>query len=151
MGFIVTDLGEEFETRSVWKPSSFTKPSSVTMGLYLDSTDSISDSDDLSAITTEPSGSAYARQSISLDSSDITIVDNTNGDWTVEFADQTFDLSDSSQNIDGYFIVANFLASDTGDSSANDHLILTGALDQEYDGSQTGSAFTVTDSGRSAD
>lgn len=151
MSFIVTDLGEEFETRSVWKPGSFTKPGSVDMGLYLDATDGISDGDDLAQITTEPSGASYARQSISIDSADITISDNSNDNWQVTFADQTFDLSDSSQNIDGYFIVANFQAVDTGDGSANDHLIFTGALPQEFDGSQTGSSFTVTDSGRSAD
>lgn len=151
MSFIVTNLGEEFETLSVWKPSAFTKPGTVEVGLYHDATDGISDPDDLGAITTEPSGASYSRQSVSIDSTDITISKDANGNWQALFKDITFDLSDSSQTVDGYFVVANFQASETGDSSAQDHLIFTGALDQEYNASNIGGTLTVQDAGRAAD
>lgn len=119
MSFILTDLGEE------WYAKTNVDGASLPTGLYNDGTDAISDTDDLAAISTEPSGAAYARQSAAVSAADLS------GDWGFDNdAELSFDTSDSTQTVDGYFFVANFTASDTGDASATDHLIATGALSQ---------------------
>jgi len=127
------DTGEEFIMDAVFRSDTLTKPNSVTVGLFNDSTDALSDGSDVSGITTEPTGSAYARQSASLDTTDFTNSDS-GGDWQTTITDQTFDTSDSSQDVDAYFIVVNFAAEDTSDAgTATDHLFWTGQLDQTYD------------------
>lgn len=125
MAYITTNLGEEFITKNGLDAVTF------DFGLYSDSTDTVTDTDDLAAITTEPTGAAYARQSDPLSAADIS------GDWGGDNDNQiSFDTSDSSQTVDGVFMVANFQATETGDSSANDHLIATAALSQSRDLSQ---------------
>lgn len=117
----------------VFRSDTLTKPSSVTVGLFNDSTDALSDGSDVADITTEPTGSAYARQTATLDGTDFTNSDS-GGDWQTTIADQTFDTSDSSQDVDAYFIVVNFASEDTSDAgTATDHLFWTGNLDQTYD------------------
>lgn len=120
MSFLLTDLGEE------WLVKNGADGVTLTVGLYNDATDAIGDTDDLSAIGTEPGGAAYARQSITVSVADLS------GDWGFDNDTQvSFDTSDSSQTVDGYLLIANFQASDTGDSAAQDHLIATGALSQQ--------------------
>lgn len=127
------DTGEEFIMDVVFRSDTLTKPSNVTVGLFNDSTDSLSDSSDEPDITTEPSGGSYARQSATLDGADFTNTDSS-GDWQTTIANQSFDTSDSNQNVDAYFVVVNFAAEDTSDGgTATDHLFWTGNLDQEYD------------------
>jgi hypothetical protein len=122
MAAILTDLGEEYVLETALNGVT------LTVGLYNDSTDAISDTDDLTAITTEPAGASYARQSDTFSLTD------SSGDWQLDNDTKlTFDTSDSSQTVDSYFIVANFQADDTGDGSATDHLICTGALPQSRD------------------
>lgn len=127
------DTGEEFAIKDLFRHDQITKPASLNIGLFEDATDALSDNSDVGDITTEPTGSAYARQSASLDGSDFTPQDNGSNNWEVVIADQTFDTSDSSQSVDAYFIVVTFQATDTGDGSATDHLYWTGDLDQTYD------------------
>lgn len=122
MANILTDLGEEYIIKNDLDGAS------IDVGLYNDSVDGIGDADDLSAITTEPSDGNYTRQTgVSISASDIS------GDWGVDNDTVvSFDVSGTSGDVDSYFFVANFQASDTGDSSSQDHLILTGSLSQSY-------------------
>jgi hypothetical protein len=123
MASILTDLGEE------WMVKTNLDTETVDVGLYNDSTDSIGDSDDVGAITTEPSDGNYTRQTgETLSAADIS------GDWGVD-NDNTvsFDVTNTTGTVDSYFFVANFQADDTGDGSANDHLVVTGSLSQSYD------------------
>lgn len=126
------DTGEEFVIDTVFRQDTLSRPTSLDVGLFNDSTDSLSDGSDVGDISTEPSGGSYARQSATLDGSDFTQADSS-GDWQVTIADQTFDTSDSSQDVDAYFIVVSFQSDDTGDTSTTDHLFWTGDLDQTYD------------------
>lgn len=139
------DTGEEAILDDFFE-ESLTKPASVDVGLFNDATDALSDSSDIGNITTEPAGSAYARQSASFGSA-FTNQDNA-GDWETIIDDQTFDTSDSSQDVDAYFVVINFQSDDTGDTSANDHLLFTGSLDQTYNLNDIDS-FTLSGSGLS--
>jgi hypothetical protein len=126
------DTGEEFVIDVVFRSDTLTKPGSVNVGLFNDSTDSLSDGSDIGDITTEPAGAAYAAQSASLDGSDFSNTDS-GGDWQTTITDQTFDTSDSSQSVDAYYVSVSFQADDTSDGSPTEHLFWTGQLDQTYD------------------
>jgi len=120
MSFILTDIGEEYYAKNDVGASN------VDGGLYNDSTDAISDTDDLAAIGTEPTGASYARQVTEVSVADLS------GDWGFDNDNQEqWDTSDSTQTVDGYFLVANFASAEAGDGgTATDHLIATGALSQ---------------------
>lgn len=121
---LLTDLGEEQMIKNGL--DSIT----VDVGVYNDSTDALSDTDDVADISTEPTNTNYSRQSVTLSAADIS------GNWGVDNdATFSFDFSDqtSSQDVDTAFVVLNFQADDTGDSSANDHLIANPALSQTRD------------------
>lgn len=121
------DTGEEFITRKVFTEDLGTV-SGVSVGLYNDSTDALTDSDDVGDITTEPAGSAYGRVSLSFGTADFTAQD-TGGDWEAVFsdagADLTYDVTDSSQTIDRAVVVVTFQANDTGDGSQQEHILFT--------------------------
>lgn len=122
---LLTDLGEEALIDSGFNGIT------VSVGLYNDSTDSLSDSSDVADISTEPGSSYnYTRQSASFSASDLS------GDWGVDNdAKISFDLSGdtTTKDVDTAFVVYNFQADDTGDSSATDHLIANPALSQTRD------------------
>lgn len=104
------------------------------IGLYNDSTDSLSDTSDVADITTEPAGSAYSRQS---DAATDFTASLSGGDIQIAGTTQTFDVSDSTQTVDSVFVVVNFTSDIvSSDGSATDHLYYTNALDQSYDLSQ---------------
>src|SRR6056297_3168241 len=99
------------------------------VGLFDDSTDNLVDSSDVSDITTEPSDGNYTRQTgITFSSAD------ENGDWTLTNDSQvSFDVTDTTGDVDSYFIVVNFDSDDAGDSGTPaDHLLATGSLSQSY-------------------
>lgn len=139
------DTGEEYIVDVIFDGST-TRVTSVQMLLFNDSTDALSESSDVGNISTEPTGSAYARQTINLDTNDVTNSD-ASGDWQSEFTTQTFDTSDSSQSVDAYGIVINFDSDDAGDAgTASDHLFFTGGLGGTSDLSQI-DTFEVTNAG----
>jgi hypothetical protein len=120
---IVTNIGEE------WLIDEAQEGATLTVLLYDDSTDAIGESDDLSAITTEPGGSAYARQSDTIATLQIS------GDYGFDNDNKiSFDVSDSSSSVDTVGYVANFDSSVAGDGgTASDHLVATAALSQTRD------------------
>lgn len=80
------------------------------VGLYLDSTDydndgtvegdKLSDSATYSSITTEPAGTAYAAQTQST----VTVDLDANNDGQITLNAVTFDVSDSSANVDAVYV-----------------------------------------------
>lgn len=126
MANFLTDIGEE------WLVETAVDGATVTVGLYNDSTDTITDADDLAAITTEPTGAAYARQSSTVATLQI------GGDFGFDNDVQLqFDVSDSNETVDHGFFIVNF-QSDTvaGDGAAVDHLVAVAQLTQSRDLSQ---------------
>lgn len=126
MSFILTNIGEEYIIENNANGDT------IKVGLYDDSTDAISDTDNVSAITTEPSGASYARQSSTVTTKQIS------GDFGFDNDSKlSFDTSNSSQTVDGAFAVFNF-TSDTvgGQTSATDNLVGTAGLSQSRDLSQ---------------
>lgn len=121
---LLTDLGEEYTIKNGLDAIT------VNVGLYNDSTDSLSDSSDVGDITTEPSNTNYSTQSVTFTAADIS------GNWGVDNDSQfQFDFSDqtTSENVDTAYVSYSFQASDTGDTSANEHLLANPALSQTRD------------------
>lgn len=114
-----------------WVMENNTSGATVTVGLYLDATDALTETDNLSAVTTEPSNTNYARQSSTVTTSLLSGSYGFNNDSQL-----SFDFSDqsSSQDVDGALDIVNF-QSDTvaGDGSASDNLIGNPALSQTRD------------------
>ena len=123
---IVLDVGEE------WVVENDVNGATVKVTLYSDSTDSITDTDNLSAISTEPAGGSFARQSTTVTSKQIS------GDFGFDNDSKlTFDMSDSSQTIDHALYVVNFQSNSVaGDESATDNLVAVASLTQSRDTSQ---------------
>lgn len=115
------DVGEEY----IFKTGITSQ--TLTVGLFNKGQDDLSDSDDIGSITTEPNGANYSRQSADFEPTDYSAA--FNDDWGfVNINDITFDVSDSSNTVDSYFITTTFQSDDKGDSSPQLHLISTGYL-----------------------
>jgi len=101
----------------------------VKVGLYEDATDALGESDNVSAVTTEPAGSAYSRQSATVTTR------LSGGEFGIDTDSQlSFDVSDSNATVDAAFVVVNFQSdSVAGDGSATDNLIAAGDLSQSRD------------------
>lgn len=96
MGYILTLHGQE---RTVNAGLQLT----YDYGLYNDTTDSIvkADTDPATDITTEPSGAAYARQSVTVTGTETGVYSGNNG-FEVSV---TYDTSDSTGTVNGVFAV----------------------------------------------
>lgn len=128
----LNNYGEEFCQKLIWASDQISRPANLEVLLYDDSTDNLGDGDDLNAISTEPTDGNYQRQQIAFDSSSFTVQADGSGNWEAEMLDVVFDVINSTGDVDGYAVLANFQSEEAGDSSANDHVIMTGSLDQSY-------------------
>jgi len=109
MANLVTDFGEEF-TQDLVVNSGET----IDYGLYLDTDgpgtptagDDVVDGSDLGTITTEPSGSNFSRQSVSASNLSASLDGSNN--VVLSTPTLTFDVSDSTQNVNAVFAVVNY-------------------------------------------
>jgi len=125
---ILVDVGEEYVIKNNVGGATF------TFGLYDDSTDGLTDTSVVGDITTEPTNTNYARQSVTVSAADLA------GNWGAENDAQfTFDFSDVTtgdpevQDVDAAFVTVNFQSEDLGQGAANDNLIGNFALEQARD------------------
>jgi len=125
--------GEEFAIKKLFRADQLGSVTEVSIGLFYDATDALGDDATPSSITTEPGGASYSQQTAAFDGSDFTVQENANGNYEVVITDQVYDTTDSSQNIDAYFVIVTYQSDHEGDGSQNDNLYWTGNLDQEYD------------------
>lgn len=137
------NTGEEFVLKEAF--GSGTGATTVSVGLY-NTSDSLLDSDNVSSITTEPSGSGYSRETVTLDS-DFSF-QNNGGNWETTMVDCVYDTDDSTENVDGYFVTATFNSEEAGGSG--EHLLFSGDLDKQYDLDSV-TTFTKQGSGISLD
>jgi hypothetical protein len=75
----------------------------VEVTIYNDTSDTITDTDTVAAIT-EPQGNQYTRATISADDVTITTVD---GDAVLDIGTQFFDVSDSTMSVNAYAYIAD--------------------------------------------
>ena len=125
--------GEEFAMKKLFRADQLGSVTQVSIGLFYDAADALGDDATVSSITTEPGGSSYSQQTAAFDGSDFTVQENANGNYEVVITDQVYDTTDSSQNIDAYFVIVTYQSDHEGDGKQSDNLYWTGDLDQEYD------------------
>lgn len=117
---LLVDIGEEYLiTQNV-------DGVTLRIGLYNDSTDNISESDNVSAITSEPPNSNYSTSDVTFsaayDGSNWGISNDT--ELTFDFSDTT----DDTKEVDTAYILAQF---DSAEAGTNDwHLITNPSLTQ---------------------
>ena len=127
----VHDIAEEYALKNSLEAT-------YTVGLYLDDPteggDDLADSDDLAAISTEPTAAPnYARVS------DTISYEIVGGDAaSTNDSEIAFDLTDNTQTLDSYFVVVTFQSVRAGDGSAQDHLLGTQSLGRTFDGGRYG-------------
>lgn len=134
----LSDFGEEWEHKSAFRQDLITRDTTIEVLLYNDATDALTDASDVGDITTEPTDGNYARQTFTLDSSDVTLTQEA-GDLRAE-ATVTFDVDGTTGTVDASACVVSFQSdvvnSETGQ---NPHHIYSATLDI---GSQDLSNFT---------
>jgi len=123
-----TDVGEEWSQKLTWRSDLVTRDTTIDVLLYDDSTDALDDTSDIGDITTELTGGSYTRQTLNLDSTDISLSVN-NGNLRV-VGTVTFDLNGTTGTFDAYGLLVDFQSdivnSETGQ---NEHLVATATLD----------------------
>jgi len=119
------DTGEEWKQKVLYRQDLInSRDVSIDVGLYNDNTDALSQSDDIGDITSEPGSGNYGRQTLSLDSSDLTVTQDS-GDIKVS-GTVTFDVSNTTETVDGYFVVVTFQSDVVfAEGSQNDHLLIS--------------------------
>jgi hypothetical protein len=124
----LSDYGEEWEHKWAFRQDLISRDASVEVLLYDDSTDSLDDSSDVGDITTEPTDGNYARQTFTLDSTDVTL--SVEGGNIRAEADVTFDVDGTTGSVDATACVVDFQSdvvnSETGQ---NPHHIYSATLD----------------------
>jgi hypothetical protein len=126
------DYGEEWKQKNIFRQDTIsTRNSSLTVGLYNDNSDSLGEASDVSDITSEPSSGEYAPQTLSLDSSDLSLSVDGSGNLQVE-GTVTFQLLDTGATVDGYFITTSFQSDIVNsESSENEHIVISGTFGTE--------------------
>jgi len=123
-----SDVGEEWSQKSTYRQDLITRDTTIEVLLYDDATDSLDDTSDVGDITTEPNDGNYARQTFTLDSTDVSLSVQS-GDLRAE-ATVTFDVDGTTGTVNASGCVVSF-QSDVVNSegSQNPHLIYTATLD----------------------
>lgn len=110
---ILTAAGEEFALKNALDTAT------LTVGLYLDATDAFTDATVAqTAITTEPTNTAYSRKSVAFSAAEISA-----NQWGVTNDTAiSFDFSDyttPAKNVDALFLIANFTSVEGGGTLGN--------------------------------
>ena len=117
------DVGEEFKQKSIFRQDTLTRPGTLEVLLYNDSTDNLSESSDVGDVTTEPTAGNYTRQTVNFDTWDLTLSVDGSGDLQAD-GSVTFDTLDTGNTVDGYALVASFQSDVVNaEAGANDHII----------------------------
>jgi len=135
------DVGEEWAQKTTYRQDLITRDTTIEILLYDDSTDALTDSSDIGDINTEPTDGNYTRQTVTLDSSDLTfsVVD---GDLRAE-AMLSFDVENTTGTVDAWGAVVDFQSDVVNAEGAqNPHLIATALF---LDGSRDLSNYLTFD------
>jgi hypothetical protein len=122
------DTGEEWAQKNAFRQDLITRDTTVEVLLYDDSTDALTDASDIGDITTEPTDGNYTRQTVTLDSTDVSL-SVSGGDLRAE-AQVTFDVTDTTGTVDATATVVD-LQSDVvnAEGAQNPHLLYSATLD----------------------
>ena len=122
------DTGEEWAHKFAFRQDTITRDATVEVLLYDDSVDALDDTSDVGDITTEPTDGNYARQTFTLDGSDVelSVVD---GQLRAE-ATVTFDVTDTTGTVDATQTIVDFQSDIVNsETEANPHFLYSATLD----------------------
>lgn len=123
-----SNVGEEWAHKLAFRQDQITRDTTLEVLLYDDSTDSLDDTSDIGDVTTEPNDGNYARQTVTLDSADVSL-SVSSGDLRAEYT-VTFDVTNTTGTVDASGVVTDFQSDVVNsESSQNSHLITTSTLD----------------------
>lgn len=136
------DVGEEWAQKWSFRQDTLgTRDTTAEVLMYNDGQtggDSLTDSSDIGTITTEPTDGNYVRQTLNLDSTDLSL-SVTNGNLLVS-GSVTFDVTNTTGIVDAWGMVISFQSDVVNaESGQNPHLISTALFDS---GSRDLSNFT---------
>lgn len=117
------DSGEEFETKYIFT-EEVSKPFSLNVGLYSESTDNLGESDNYGDITTEPTDGNYAPLTYEFGTNDFSST-YSGGNWHADLASKSFDVTDTTGTVDAYYVSVDF--------DGVEQLYWTADLDGTYD------------------
>jgi hypothetical protein len=121
------DVGEEWSQKFNFRQDLISRDTSLEVLLFDDSTDSLTDSSDIADVTTEPTDGNYTRQTVTLDSSAVTL-NVVEGDIRAKF-ELTFDVENTTGTVDAYGLVNDFQSDIVNaESAANPHLITSASF-----------------------
>lgn len=125
----LSNFGEEWEHKFAFRQDTLgTRDTSLEILLFDDGTDSLTDSSDVGDITTEPTDGNYVRQTVSLDSSAVTL-SQVGGNIEAE-AVVTFDVDGTTGSVDAAAAVVSFQSDIVNSETAqNPHHIYSADLD----------------------
>lgn len=124
------DYGEELKQKWLFRQDLLgTRDATAEIGLYDDGVDAFEDATDVGGWTTEPGDSDggtqgnYTRQTVNLDTTDITLGVDSNGDVTADFS-VSFDTTDTTGTATGWVLVLSFQSDVVNaESGQNPHII----------------------------
>jgi len=101
-----TNVGEELAQKLTWRQDLVTRDTTLEVLVFDDATDTTSDTSDVGDITTEPTDGNYTRQTVTLDSADVTLSIDA-GDLRAT-ATVTFDMDGTTGTADAWGAVVDF-------------------------------------------
>jgi hypothetical protein len=136
------DVGEEWSQKLTFRRDRITRDTTVTVVLFDDSVDQLSDASDVSDITTQPTTGNYSPVTFQLDGADIAVSEQNN-DIRVE-ASVVFDLVNVTDSVDSTGLIVDFQSDIVNaETSQNPHLIYTAPLDDAPFDTSTFTAIEV--------
>lgn len=119
----LSDVGEEFVWKTAFRQDRInSRDTGIDVLLYNDSTDSLDDTSDLADISTEPNDGNYTRQTLTLDSTDLSL-QVASGDIRVT-GSVTFDVLNTTGSVDAWGVVVDVESDIVGsDTAQNPHLL----------------------------
>lgn len=149
MAYNLHIYGEEFFWKLAFTPGEVSRPTNLKVILYDDSTDSLTETSDIGDVGTEPTDGNYQRQDIPFDVNTFTVIEE-NADAVADMVDVIFDVINTTGDVDSWAVLGTFQSDRAGDSSANQHILFSGGLDQSYPLSKS-DELTVENGGISLD
>jgi hypothetical protein len=123
-----TDLGEEWAQKLAFRTDTITRDPTITVVLFDDSADQLTDGSDAADITTQPTTGAYSPTTVTLDSPDIEL-SRTGGSVRAE-ALVGFDLANTVDTVDATAALVEFTSDVVEqETSPTTHLIYSAPLE----------------------
>jgi hypothetical protein len=138
------NTGEEWKQKSIFRQDTVgARAADITVHLYNDSMNPLSESSDWAAVNGEPTDGNYAAQTLSLDSTDLSMTVSS-GDLVVS-GTVSYDVLDTGETVDGWVATVDFKSDVVNaESSVNKHILASATFNGGQEDMSNYSSFDVT-------